>query len=408
MTRIFLSHSSKDKKIAMRLYTWLNDFKLIENTWVDIRELKPGMKLENSIFDAIDISDIVIVLVSKSSKKSIWVKKEIEYSLKLKLQEKKEIIVIPILYKIKPDQIPIDNIYKDLLKYIYVTIDEYLFNINDIISSLINSYELIEIPFNDNFNIDFTQFINNLKNLSDATKNIFILTDHKKVDKEIVETFIESSKLEDSSDIIQNINVLRDNFLSVFWLNTSFILSEYIRQCNLKRISYETIGKSIYNIFQELLHRLFLYCFDKISLTIPLNNKNKRIKEKIIDSKNYVFSKGKFEGYTYFISKLYYNSNINPRELIRFKFYGPRVKSQGAYVAAYRYKSTMSYLPAYPTNEIFESDWYEIIIPQFISDEILRKSRELETFNNNELKDIGLCVNDYTKLTGICFKEEDL
>ena len=59
----------------------------------------------------------------------------------------------------------------------------------------------------------------------------------------------------------------------------------------------------------------------------------------------------------------------------------------------------MSYIPAYPANEIFESDWYEIIIPQFISDEIFRKSRELETFNNNELKEIGLSINDYTKLT---------
>ena len=179
----------------------------------------------------------------------------------------------------------------------------------------------------DNLNIDLTQFINNLKNLSDETENIFTLINHKNVDKEIVETFIESSKLEDSSDIIKNIDILRDNFLPVFWLNTSFILSEYIRQCNLKKISYETIGKSIYNIFQELLHRLFLDCFDKISLTIALNNKNKRIKEKIKDSRNYVFPKGKFEGYAYFISKLYYNRNINPGELIRFKFYGPSVKS---------------------------------------------------------------------------------
>jgi hypothetical protein len=364
------------------------------------------MKLEKSIFDAIDISDIIIVIVSKYSRKSNWVKKEIEYSLEL--QEKKEIIVIPILYKIKPDQIPLDNIvYRNLLKYIYVTVDEYLFNINDIISSLIKSYELIEIPLDDNFNIDITQLINNLKNLSEEIRNIFTLIDHKDMDKEIVETFIESSKLENSSDIIKNIDILRNNFLPVFWLNTSFILSEYIRQYNLKKNSYETIGKSIYNIFQELLHRLFLDCFDKISLTIALNNKNKKIKEKIIDSRNYVFPKGKFEGYAYYISKLYYNI-INPGELIRFKFYGPRVKSQGAYVAAYRYRSTMSYLPAYPANEIFSTDWYEIIIPQFISDEIIRKSRKLETFNNNELKEIGLGITDYTKLTGICLKEEEL
>jgi hypothetical protein len=137
-----------------------------------------------------------------------------------------------------------------------------------------------------------------------------------------------------------------------------------------------------------------------------LTTKIKDLRKKL-ESKNYVFPKGKFEGYAYFISKLYYN-NINPRELIRFKFYGPQVKSQGAYVAAYRYKSTMSFLPAYPANEIYESDWYEIMIPQFLSDEIISKSRELQTFNDNELKEIGLSINDYTKLTGIDFNEEKI
>jgi hypothetical protein len=37
----------------MTLYSWLNDFKLIEDTWIDVRELKPGMKLEKSIYAAI-------------------------------------------------------------------------------------------------------------------------------------------------------------------------------------------------------------------------------------------------------------------------------------------------------------------------------------------------------------------
>jgi hypothetical protein len=53
MTRIFYLNLQEIKKIAMTLYSWLNDFKLIGDTWIDVRELKPGMKLEKSIYEAI-------------------------------------------------------------------------------------------------------------------------------------------------------------------------------------------------------------------------------------------------------------------------------------------------------------------------------------------------------------------
>jgi predicted nucleotidyltransferase len=118
MTNIFISHSSKDKEIAMKLYSWLQDFQFIENIWIDVKELKPGMKFE-SFFDAIINSDIVIVVVSKYSKNSKYVKEEIEYSLEF--QKRKEKIVIPALYKIKPGQIPLQNReHLELLKNIYV------------------------------------------------------------------------------------------------------------------------------------------------------------------------------------------------------------------------------------------------------------------------------------------------
>ena len=47
----------------MRLYSWLKDFRFIENIWIDIKELRLHMKLE--FLGGIDKTDIVIVIVSR-------------------------------------------------------------------------------------------------------------------------------------------------------------------------------------------------------------------------------------------------------------------------------------------------------------------------------------------------------
>ena len=73
-------------------------------------------------------------------------KKEIDYSLEF--QDRKEKIVIPVLYKIKPVQIPLHNRqHRNLLKNIYVQLDENLFSIHKIIPSLIPDHNPVEIPF---------------------------------------------------------------------------------------------------------------------------------------------------------------------------------------------------------------------------------------------------------------------
>lgn len=128
LTNVFISHSSRDNEIAIKLRSRLNDFQFVGKVWIDKVDLKPCMKLE-SFFDDIDKSDIIIVIVSEYSKDSIYVKKEIEYSLRF--QEKKEKTLIPILYNIKPDQIPLDNLQRRELLNIYVSLDNDLFNIQN-------------------------------------------------------------------------------------------------------------------------------------------------------------------------------------------------------------------------------------------------------------------------------------
>lgn len=119
----FLSHSSHDSEFALKIYHWLKDFQFIEDIWIDLKELKPGMELVESIKQAIKQSHIVIVIVSNRPKNSKLVKEEIELSRKYRK------ILIPILHKIKPELISPDNLpFQGLLRRIYVSI--YLISTN--------------------------------------------------------------------------------------------------------------------------------------------------------------------------------------------------------------------------------------------------------------------------------------
>jgi hypothetical protein len=110
-TNVFISHSRYDSDLALKIRYWLNDFQFIENIWIDLRELRPGMELE-SIRDGIRRSHIIIVIVSNKSKESKWVRQEIELSIE------KGKTIIPILHGVKPEQVSPDNVpFQLLLRY---------------------------------------------------------------------------------------------------------------------------------------------------------------------------------------------------------------------------------------------------------------------------------------------------
>lgn len=177
----------------MKLHSWLQDFQFIEKSWIDVKELKPGMKLE-SFFDAINKSDIVIVIVSIYSKDSKYVRQEIEYSLDF--QERKEKIVIPALYKVKPGQIPLQNReHHELLKNIYVPLDDDLFGIHKIIPSLIPHHYIIDRDFH----INVSQLVDNLRDYSERDGNLYPLIDHEQFDKQIITVFEELTHEDNST-----------------------------------------------------------------------------------------------------------------------------------------------------------------------------------------------------------------
>jgi proteasome lid subunit RPN8/RPN11/uncharacterized ubiquitin-like protein YukD len=78
--RIFLCHSSKDKKIVRDLYNRLRNDGF--HPWLDEEELLPGQDWNQEIIKAVRSSDIVIVCLSeKSVNKAGYVQKEIKHAL---------------------------------------------------------------------------------------------------------------------------------------------------------------------------------------------------------------------------------------------------------------------------------------------------------------------------------------
>ncbi len=119
--RIFISHSSKDKLIAKKVLNWLIDGGF--SVWFDTFELRPGMNLLQEISRGIYSSDYIILLVTKSSIQSEWVRFEIESSLKDEMDQAK-FKLIPLV--IEPIELP--SSIKDKMYLKLVTVDSYKFD----------------------------------------------------------------------------------------------------------------------------------------------------------------------------------------------------------------------------------------------------------------------------------------
>lgn len=72
---VFISYSRKDQDIAKRLHTDLNAAGL--RPWID-DVIQLGESWEKSISDAINASDAILVIASKNTFESEWVRTEVE------------------------------------------------------------------------------------------------------------------------------------------------------------------------------------------------------------------------------------------------------------------------------------------------------------------------------------------
>ena len=94
MIKAFISYSSKDSKFADRLAKDLRN--LGTNIFYAKWNIKVGDSIVEKINSALSSHDLVVVILSKSSVKSQWVRKEINSTLMNQLSEK-GIRILPIL-----------------------------------------------------------------------------------------------------------------------------------------------------------------------------------------------------------------------------------------------------------------------------------------------------------------------
>jgi TIR domain len=109
--KVFISHSSKDKKFVRTLKDDLNENGI--ETWVDEDELSYGDKLVEKLEFALDYSSHFVIILSSTSVNSDWVRLELKKAFSLIGDSIKKII--PVLYRhcLIPEPLQ-DLLYEDL------------------------------------------------------------------------------------------------------------------------------------------------------------------------------------------------------------------------------------------------------------------------------------------------------
>lgn len=105
---VFLSYSQKDKAFALALRDALRDHGI--KVWIDEGEIRVGDSLVEKIAKAIENSDFVVPIISTTSVKSEWVRKELSLAMTKEISQRR-VQILPVL----KDDCEIPSFLKDKL-----------------------------------------------------------------------------------------------------------------------------------------------------------------------------------------------------------------------------------------------------------------------------------------------------
>jgi hypothetical protein len=94
--KVFISHSSQNRRRAARLAKALQELNV--DVWYDEWEILVGYNLADQIYDGIRSSDFMLILLTKSSVTSKWVKEEMDFAKTAEI-ESGGTIIVPLLYE---------------------------------------------------------------------------------------------------------------------------------------------------------------------------------------------------------------------------------------------------------------------------------------------------------------------
>jgi hypothetical protein len=111
MVGIFLSHSASDKPFARRLGNDLRGWGA--RVWIDEAEIKIGDSLIDKISHGIDDTDYLVVLLSRASSASEWVRREVNIAITQEIHGRKVKVLPCLLEDIRMPSFLIDKKYAD-------------------------------------------------------------------------------------------------------------------------------------------------------------------------------------------------------------------------------------------------------------------------------------------------------
>jgi len=101
---VFICHSSADHNFVLKLAQKLKEDAI--DVWIDDWMIEVGDSIIYKVEEGLEASDFFIVIYSKSSIESNWVKKELNSTLLRQLRQE-DITILPVLLNISPEMMPI-------------------------------------------------------------------------------------------------------------------------------------------------------------------------------------------------------------------------------------------------------------------------------------------------------------
>jgi len=122
--KIFISHSSEDKAFARRLKRAFEAYPI--DVWLDEKNLNIGDSLSKVFTEEIRSSTHFMLLISKASNQSKWVKKELNTALN------ENITILPLLI----EECEIDVRLKDIKYLDFINNDDFIYPFNELLRTL--------------------------------------------------------------------------------------------------------------------------------------------------------------------------------------------------------------------------------------------------------------------------------
>lgn len=396
---IFISHSSKDKRISDKIFEWLNNQGL--SVWLDKYELFPGLNLKEELTENVRKADYMVLLISESSLMSKWVKFETDIAFANEREDMKMKIIPIVLGDVKIPRKLKERIYLKIKK-----LDSKCFE--EILKAVFQDYYILNIYLDKNFDFDFNRTIDSIQTYYRLRpkKPILIRIDNNNFISRItkyLKNYIGNSKsfsIEEKKELyieIDSIELILLNVWNSLSILVTSVLSEIERLFNRDfKVTINTFIKIFDYMLFFLYTKSFILRWGNIDLHIVSFTNEKYRDLKVINFSNKFNSiNTQFETWDhpnkfirYMLRNEYQDYNdwrryyLNPKEPFNYHYF------------SYKSKDIYYFERRQPSEFITDHDWLYYCIPQLIHSHIQDLLNKNTSIREYQCK-LGVSIKDY-------------